>query len=511
MNQDILKENVTHLLQSKKISRVISGHWSYKSHGEHIYNQTLFEEYAWIPYSPNMDFIFLRYTIEIQLEVTLKTLEKYIEVIQDNSIFYDALIEKKHLLELVLLSLPYELQKAWYDIEEKKIEKNKRQKRISEIEKLIWGRKVSEHMEEFWPCIRYLKEKYQLNKHKLLNNEIWLFENSLKKIEKYCEYDKNDEESENWVRRESVLRDRFSQEFFHKFGMTLIKREDYIEIFRKSLEVYGMQDMEIQSWNGGNISITKDTFLIPESSSYNFLTLQRILCLIYHEIAIHGVTWKNQKRFFGSLRGSQYYEKEEGLASYLEARLLGYNNESANTSLCAHSRILAWEILSGKEYWDFIHILRILTRQKTGSVKKSFLRNKIYQSHTDAWATRKETAYLRGFEKLKSYIDKKKDIRLLLLGKLSFEQCEQLWGEHLSDPKFVKPFSLSDYLIYHLGKKYFPPENISHYSDYLERKYPDIGNMFRNIDELEEQKQRRLEELLNLLTHIIYKSIYPWK
>lgn len=515
MNQEIIKNNIIKILQSKKISRVLSGHWAYRSYGKNIYNQTLFEEFGEMPYSKDIDYILLRYTLELKLEITIKTIEKYLQKLQDDIIFYEAIEEKKNLLELALLSLPFEFQKAGYQIDETPTQIKKRKKDIENLETKIWGEKISENPHETRNCIIYLEKKYKKNRHLLMQEDDWNFEYFFKKIEKYWDIEwVKDETSQNFhtsLPDHDNAQENLSYLFFENFRTVEIKREDYIEIFRKCLYISGLKDIEIQIWNGGSISITKDVLLVPESSSYNFLSLQRILCLVYHEIIIHGTTWKNQKRFFWSLRWSKYYEKEEGLASYIESRLLWYYNNSCIPSLCAHSRILAWEILNGSQYWDFIRILRVITKQKTGSTKKSFLRNKIYHSYDDVWTSRKEASYVRWFYKVQRYIQENKDLRYLLLWKLSFERCEEQWEKYISDTKFVLPISISDYIIYHIAEQYIPHKNYSSYDMYMKTKYPDIHNFFQDISGLTGEKKEKLQELLDFINQIIYKNIYPWK
>lgn len=480
------------LLNSAKISRVLSGNFSYRTHEGIVYNDTLFTQYAGIPYSKDMSFLALQITVEVKLTVVSEILSGLKKYFHDDRLVLKAIEEKILQIEYIKSSLPFELEKAGYQLWATEAEKIKQQ--VDALEEKLYGKSSVQNKQEIEMCYAYIYKKYETKKHLL----------SQKQQQGFCAYIEQIEqaiEPEKTYKFKKILKESLSFHFFREYWHTQIPKDVYLKVFRLVLDISGMQDYEILIWNNGNISLTRENLLIPESSSYNFLPLERVLRIITHEIMVHGITWKNQKRFFGRITGAKYLLKEEWLASYMEARLLWENAKTINLKPMATARIFAGEILSGDEFWNFIEIYRVLTGQKTSSVKKTFLRNKSCQSKLLPGTYRKDLSYLRGLKILRQHalmrdITNEKNMLALFSGKISFEDCLSYGEKLVSHERFVRPVNISDYLIFHLSKN----KKYTSLKEYLENKYPDMYTIFREYESLSAVKQKKLSELLDILS-----------
>lgn len=458
-----------------------------------MYNDTLFMQYAGFEYSPNLNFEALQTTVSVKLNVTKEILEWLKEYFSEDDIIYSSIFESISLIQLCLLSLPYELEKAWYIVNESIENQREREMRISVIETMLYGKKISKTTDELEICMAYLNKKFYDNSILLWEFEKNEFQNYLNKIQEELQINT----SYNFPK---ILKEWISLHFLRRYWSTLIQKEKYIIIFQLALDISGMQNHKILPWNGWNIAITRDAMLIPESSSYSELPLIRVLSIITHEIMVHWVCWKNQKRFFWMFKWGKYRIKEEWLAMYMESRMIWENPKTINLKPVASTRILAGEILNGKDFLKFIKIYRKLTNQKTSSVKKTFLRHKLYHSKNLNGVCRSDLNYIRGLKAISEYVLDWKNISYLFSGKISVLQAEECWPKLIGDENFVLPIPISDYVIFKLSKTEQFPSFIS----YLDHKYPDINYVFQDIDTISTQKKDKLIELEDIFSKLLY-------
>lgn len=492
---DIQKEKrklIVAVHNSAKISRVISGNYSYRTHGDIVYNDTLFSEYAQTPYSSDINFFALEIKVTTKLSVVYEILQGLKKHFQNDAFIHASIEEKLLQIELAKYALPFELEKAGHTLNEEYAKKLL--KKIDGLESKLYGKKITDTPYEAWVCIAYLQKKLLKKWENLSEYQRNTFQKYLVKIQKHIP----STEKYNFP---TIRKEHISFHFFRNYGNIQIQKQDYTELFRLALDVSGMQDYSILIWNNGNISLSRNALFIPESSSYNTLPLERVLRIITHEIMVHGISWKNQKRFFGRIKWANYTQCEEGLASYMEARLLGENPQTIKLQPMATARILSGEILSGDEFWNFIETYRILTWQQTSSVKKSFLRHKVYHSKKLPGSSRKDLSYIRGLIQIQEYLQKNdNDILPLFAGKLSFWDAKKYGSKHIQSSRFVSPVNISDFLLYQLSNDH----RYTNYQKYIENKYPDIYTSFRDIDSLSQEKQWKLQKMLDIFSSYIY-------
>lgn len=181
--------------------------------------------------------------------------------------------------------------------------------------------------------------------------------------------------------------------------------------------------------------------------------------------------------------------------------MLGENPKTINLKPYASARILAGEILDGKEFYSFIELFRTLTKQKTSSVKKSYLRHKSWHSHIYPWVNREDISYMRGLSETQEYLlENKQNILPLFAWKLSFSDAKNIWSTLIQEQKFVKPINISDYIIYELSQCW----KYKNFQEYIEKKYFDIYTAFNDMESLPDFKKQKLREIVNIILPYIH-------
>jgi len=219
------------------LEKIIEVTYTYRptDEGWHI-NETIFEEYLGLSY-PKYSLESLgrkyRYKIWVQLVYIDDILKKLQKIRVDSrsaslkrGIFIDALEYVKIILEISLLALPFELQKAGEDI---LLSPTKIKLIITKIEKkerFVFWKQVLESKEEFSHCYNFVTKNHDKKSKKLSSQDRKLMKKILKKIKESakCEL----------VSTPDISKKNLRAPFLKKE----IQRKDYRKIFDAVCELY---------------------------------------------------------------------------------------------------------------------------------------------------------------------------------------------------------------------------------------------------------------------------------
>ena len=230
-----------------------------------------------------------------------------------------------------------------------------------------------------------------------------------------------------------------------------ISREKYCEIFQLAFEILWMPDKKvIIKEDVTNISVSYEWIIIPANDDYAYLTVERIISLIAHELERHSITNENNLNLIWNMKSLSYLWKEEWVAHVMEflAKWYDVSEIPINRYL---PRMLVWEILPWSEFKNFLRIMNKLDWESI-NVETFFNRFKRWKVYELAWVNPKEKLYwIWALETIKRIInpDLKEDPRDLFLAKNWYtEQAEIVEVSNKSEEELVFPVLLWELLRY---------------------------------------------------------------
>lgn len=170
----------------------------------------------------------------------------------------------------------------------------------------------------------------------------------------------------------------------------LVPRDRYIRVFETVFRIYGI-DKPIREDERSSIYDGEDALYIPIAEKYDYLSIHKILGLVAHEIETHYLSADNNSKTLG-FRAADNIFRDEGVAIVMETVLDGEDIESIPIS---ENMILALygEVLPGRQYRRFIE-LYFKSQNKLGAEEK-FRRTKRNYSKTGRGVQHKDTTYSR--------------------------------------------------------------------------------------------------------------------
>lgn len=491
--------HVNSVIVKLKLEKIIEMTYSYKEIDKDIfYNITLFEEFAWVKYSidKNIDFESLRSDVYIKLKLAISEIEKLIAFLRENTFDYKLEILYKSLqyiykiLEVVVLWLDFELEKAWYKIVLSVEEQEEKIRQIEDIEEENFWLKIKNSKSEIKMIYDYLFWLFINKKSKLLVDEQIFFMSYISKINTYLN-EKNLEV--NFIKKKKV-----KLQFWDK----IISRDNYIKLFNYILEnIYWLEQRAIIT-NASSIYDWEKFLEIPDKETHANLTYKRVLELIVHEIESHYINWYNNKILLWEFRWARNLEKEEWLAKIMEAFLNWDTLETMNFIPIYMAKILFSEIYSWDDFYKFIDIynkMHTLRRKPTNE----FLRQKRNYSLSLGWGQHKDISYGRWMIKTIDYLKNWWDFSLLFMSKVWFEDLDKinnLYEENKDN--IVFPIFIWDIIQLDLQFKEQWKNidlNIDLIVNYLEKKYN-----FKWIDRfnLKENIWKKMDKINDILDFI---------
>ncbi len=466
-----------------------------------LLNETLFEEYLWDNYPKySIDFLGRKYKYKIQVQIVLidDILKKALKIkvcSRSESIrrgvFVEALEYVKNILEISVMWVEFELEKAGvaHKLTDKKV-----QKRVSEIEKrekLAFWPKVIDNMEEFSPCYNFIVRNHESRKK-------FLSEKDQKAMQKYLKIIRGSSSCE-LTDSPRVLKKHLKGSFLKK----QISRKDYRIVFDSVCEFYGLPQKTKLS-NAGSI-YDGDNFLeIPRDEAHAFFTIERLLKLLTHEIESHYINSYNGKLLLWNFRGSKNLPKEEWLAMFMEKIFHGYSYENIDNIVEYFFTIMAGECLEWDKFEDFMRIMGKEYKCKR-SYKSSVIRAKRNYSSTFIWVQHKDVVYFRGLTEIICFLKNGGQFKKLFLWKIGFHDVDNLFSIYESyenKQDLVFPIFISDLIYYYMIEKQNNSDFVfeaPEYYLYLRKKYWFVGlDSFDIIGQIQ-RKWKKIEKIIKLV------------
>jgi len=469
-----------------------------------LLNETLFEEYLWHSYPQyDIDFLWRKYKYKIQVQIVLiDDILRKVGKIKVSSrsewlrrgVFIEALEYVKNILEISVMWVEFELEKAGiaHRLTDRKI-----QKKVSEIEKreqLAFGPKVIDSTEEFSFCYNFITKNHEA-KQKSLS------EKDAKSMKKYLKLIKGSANC-SLVETPDIKRKLLKGSFLKKE----IPRKDYRKIFDSVCEFYGLPQRTKLS-NAGSI-YDGDNFLeIPRDDAHACFTVERLLKLLTHEIESHYINSYNGKLLLWNFRGSKNLPKEEWLAMFMEKIFHGYTYDNIDNIVEYFFTIIAGECLQWDKFEDFMRIMGKEYKCKR-SYKNSVIRAKRNYSPKFVWVQHKDVVYFRWLTEIINFLKEWGEFRKMFLWKVWFHDVENLFSIYESyedKQELVFPIFISDLIYYYITEKEKDPKFIfeaPEYYLYLKKKYWFVDlDCFRIIDQIN-SKWKKIEKIVKVFESI---------
>lgn len=420
INQHIFNGQLTDIIEVTYAYKKISD-W-------HYWNETVFWYFAGFRHDSWLDFSIVRSVTTEELKekisfinTALKDLKSIIKINEEEKIRKGILIWSlkytKNCLNMTLLGIDFELEKAWFahNLTDEEV-----QERIDKIKKLedqnFWGR-ISENQSESILVYNYVFKSFQKNRKKLTKSEQDEYENVfLKKIKKYVP--KNFETFSINTRKKNYFDKKLTDRLEEK-----IPRKKYSELFERVLNDFLWLEFQVIHEERSSIYDGPGYLSIPIDSNYDFLSKKRVIELIWHEIEVHCFNYRINQFLLGNFRWAWNLVKEEGLAMTIE-EFLKWARLQEITITHHFVRVFASEIFSTKDLQRFLTLYWKLRWEEYTTLR--ILRQKRNYPLNFKWGQHKDATYGRGIQKVLTFLQKWGDMRELYLGKVSIDDIPKI-------------------------------------------------------------------------------------
>ncbi|NDK09697.1 DUF1704 domain-containing protein [Candidatus Gracilibacteria bacterium] len=437
-----------------KLEKIIEVTYSYKQLDDgYLYNETLFEEYLNIPYTENINYNILgkKFIYRIQSRITaindsIKKLEHInvssrVESVK-RSILIDSLLYVKNILEISLISINFELNKAGAQINMPDSEVDLKIEKIIKKEKLAFGSLIIENSREFSHCYNFIEKNHSLQKHLLSRSDVIKMNKFLKIIKQSSKCDLIETDETLYKTANSIFSD------------SNICRKDYRYLFDAVCELYHLPQRTSLT-NAGSIYDGDDALEIPRNEEFSHLTFDRVLKLLTHEIESHYINQYNGKKLLGNFRGARNLPKEEGLAMFMERIFHGYTYDTIDNIIDYFFTILAGECLNGDDFSEFVRIM-VKEYNFMRSYDTAIRRAKRNYSFEHVGVQHKDVVYFRGLTEVMDYLKSGGEFKKLFLGKVGFldlDNMYDLYQRYDKKENIVFPIFISDLICYYFENK----------------------------------------------------------
>ena len=430
------------------------------------------------------------------------------------SIFHEALVEKNDFLDYSLNAIPFELLKAWIELNlSKKDEEDIENKQEKLDEKLFWW-KIKDNPEETILSYEYILEKYNNWKTKLNNSEQKRFEWYLEKIKPHLP---EGYKYESKIKPEAIKWD------FLKLDLP---KKDYILWFNIFVEALEKLEHIVESNNQvWSISDGPKWVQFPTNEKFNHIKIDRFLLLWEHEIETHNITDYNWKQLLGNLRWSKSTEKDEWVAMLMEQLFMYWkglykiDNDWDQIIDIEKIRInsyftktLMWELLEDDDLLDFLELSEkfdpdvITAQDRFDRLKRN---NKKHVQHKDTTYTRWLFKAIKEINKfIKSKWEEWINPEDLFLWKISFNETAKLKSIKEAKEKawenieIIKPLFISDAVYYAVTEKLkWESWTITWewFYKYLSEKYPIFNFTEEQVKAVSYETKRNVYWIVNIL------------
>lgn len=390
------------------------------------------------------------------------------------------------IVDLTILWLPFEGEKAGYPHHLSPDEVETRVHQMEEIEsRLFWGN-IRNDPQEVQRAFVWLRQLYEEEKNNLTPEEQEEFTSYIEQVRSSFSYEIFDEKQ--------VPEAQIEQNMFLEKE---ISREAYVKIFETMFAMYGIEKPVLVD-ERSSIYDWADALCIPQSDQYATLPLNRVLNLIAHEIETHYVIEKNNAQTLWDFRGWGNLQREEWLAKTSERILQGGNLDDIGSWPSIPS-LLFGEILDGDTYARFTELRGKLIGSKNSH--GMYLRAKRNYPLHYRGVQHKDTSYNRGEHKVAAFLKNGWEVKDLYVGKVNFDDITQAKSIIASEnPKLTYPLLIGEILKYVLEGH---PLKENEFFDFIEKKYPflDIRSEIANgsIERLNVATKRKVIQILQMI------------
>ena len=359
-------------------------------------------------------------------------------------------------LEMALIGLPFELEKAWVPLRMTDEEVEERVKKIESLEyESFWG-KISENPKEMELIYEFMKSNFDDFRVNLT-------------IEEQNEYKKY------LFKVEDEINSKTSYQFWYEYkkpkenssvhpSMSLeMWRDDYKKIFESIPKIIS-SDKEVEVSNDYGSFYDWDKLYIPGNDKYSKKSLEYIYSTAVHE-AFHLTTemlWKENVKW---TKWGWFLEREEWMAVYLEYLIKW---EESPVGLW-EPRLLVWELFEWKQTERFIELHNKLNPSRASW---NILRNKRNYPKNYKWAQHKDSSYGRWLRQIKEILEWKNinniSKKSLFMWKMNFDFLIKHWDQYKSNipEKVLYPFIMWEMLKFYSEKYYDSKLEISNNPNY---------------------------------------------
>ena len=488
------------------LEKIIEVTYSYRETEDwFLLNETLFEEYLWSSHKWKDIWTLWRkckYNLWVQIILIsdiikktrkLKTLSRSRKLRRD--IFIEALEYVQTIITITIEWIDFEMEKAGYFQKTTKAKIKAKIKRIEKLEKRAFWSKVMDDEGEFSRWYNFIKNKIETSKQKLSTKDYRAAKRYLKQMK--------DSVKHTILETSEIKKKKIKWEFLRKN----ISRKDYRLIFDTVCEFYNLpQRTKLTSaWS----IYDGDKFLeIPRGKDYLYITTEKLLKLLTHEIESHYINAFNGKILLWNFRWARNLPKEEWLAIFMERIFTWYNYDNMLHTSWRLLTIMSWEMLEWKDFKNFLQIM-----DSMNSVQKDYtnavLRSKRNYSLSYPWAQHKDVVYFRWLTDMINYLKSGWEFRKLFLGKVGFHDLEHMsdiYDRYETKSDVVFPIFISDIIYYYLSeiqKDAIFVFNSQKYYLYLKKKYWFLDlDCFKIIDQID-TKWKKIEKILHIFERVI--------
>ena len=496
---NIFSKTINKIIIEEKLEKIIEMTYSYKQIDNNLfYNITLFEDFAWMSYYSDLeiDFNLLKNNLESKLNINISKIKNLIIELKEEPldvkwrIIYKSLIYTEKILNVVLLWIEFELEKAGYNIQISIQEQKDRISKIEEIEEINFWLKIKNNLSEIKLIYNFLFSLFVETKSRISKKEQLFFMNYINKLNNFLD------KSDLSIEKIKNQKDQFC------FWSENVSRENYIKIFNYILEnIYELEQRTIIT-DASSIYDWEKFLEIPSKDTHMYLTYKRVLWLIVHEIESHYINSYNNKLLLWSFRWARNLEKEEWLAKSMEAFLFWDNEKHAIFVPTYMAKILFSELYDWDDFYKFIDIYNKMHTLRRKPINE-FLRQKRNYSLSLKWWQHKDISYWRWMIKTLEYLKKWWDFSLLFMWKVWFEDLDRIWSLYEENKsKLLFPIFIWDIIALHLQFKEQWKKlelGLEKIVKYLEKKYH-----FKWIERFELKKNiwERMNKIRDLLEFI---------
>ncbi len=481
---DVLKE----ALFNKKTVDIFELTFAYDIKDGKYFNRTLFQDFAWLSEKNTWEELFsitnsLLHIKKIYIQQARNELLQFPKIEGKSEILLWTLNYIEKIVDLTILWLPFEIEKAWYGLTLQPSEVEKRVQKMENIEKELFGGNIRENPLEVTNCYRNLKTKIEKKLPTMTEDQkkiCFKVVNTVKSLPAFVDIDgifKNRKTDTRTMNYKKIFEE--NKELFEK----KISRTNYIKVFELVFAMYGIKkSVKIDERN--SIYDGDDALYVPQNKNYDNLSLQKVLVLIQHEIERHMLSLENNEANVGWFRWANNLFMEEWAAMIMEGTLQGKSLADYGWISISLPNLLVWELLDGDEYKEFLAIFS----QKDIDRKK-----RLYPLHYRG-VPHKDTVYTRWPKAIIEYLTQWWDPKDTFIGRLQEKDIAKIQeNKDLKYPKLVSEVIIQKLVNKKINDKEFKEFIAGKYNFLQEDMVKDTMNDFTS------DQKKKLIEILQII------------